>query len=155
MVVQVSVADGFAEFVTAHESRLRRALTASFGGELGREATADALEYAWEHWDRIRVMENPVGYLYKVGRSRGRRELRRKRVMFDPVDPARIPDVEPKLPGALAGLSSRQRSVVVLVHGYGWTHSEVAELLGVSRSSVRSHLERGLSSLRGVIGGVK
>jgi len=34
----------------------------------GREVAQEALEYGWEHWERLRSMENPVGYLYKVGR---------------------------------------------------------------------------------------
>jgi DNA-directed RNA polymerase specialized sigma24 family protein len=155
MVAQSSKADTFTDFVAAHESRLRHSLMAACGGELGRDAASEALEYAWEHWDRVRSMENPVGYLYTVGRNRARKELRRKRPVFEPVDSVGIPDVEPKLPGALGQLSERQRTVVVLVHGYGWTQVEVGDLLGLSRSAVRNHLERGLSSLRGSIGGVK
>ena len=155
MVAQDSAVDTFAEFVGVYESRLRQSLMVVFGGELGRDAAADALGYAWEHWDRVRVMENPVGYLYKVARSRARKELGRKRPVFDRVDSARIPEVEPKLPQALSRLSQRQRVVVVLVHGYGWTQIEVGELLDLSRSSVRNHLERGMSSLRGSIGGAE
>ena len=146
--------DRFTDFVAAHEPRLRQALMAACGGEVGRDAAAEALEYGWRHWDRVSAMENPVGYLYKVGRSRGRRALRLRRPILDPVDTARIPDVEPKLPDALAALSERQRTVVVLVHGYGWTQREVAELIGVARSSVRNHLERAMAALREAIGGV-
>ena len=156
MVVQDSAVDSFAEFVTAHERKLRHALISLLGGQLGHDATAEALEYGWEHWDRVRAMENPVGYLYKVGRSCGRREIKRRdRPVFDPVDMGRIPEVEPKLPAALAQLSERQRMVVVLVHGYGWTPTEVSKFLGLSRSSVRNHLARGLASLRDAVGGVQ
>jgi RNA polymerase sigma-70 factor (ECF subfamily) len=155
MVAQIAGTETFTEFVASYEVRLRQSLVAACGGEVGRDAAAEALEYAWANWDRVRGMENPVGYLYKVGRSRARRELRRRRPVFDPVVTSRIPDVEPKLPGALAELSQRQRTVVLLVHGYGWTQVEVSELLGISRSSVRSHLERGMASLRGSIGGTR
>lgn len=44
-----------------HEPRLRRALCAAYGMELGREATAEALAYAREHWRRLRVTDNPAG----------------------------------------------------------------------------------------------
>jgi len=152
-MVAGSRVDTFTEFVAVHESRLRESLMAACGGEAGREAAAEALGYGWEHWDRVRDMENPVGYLYKVGRTKSRRALRRRRPLFDPVDGGRIPDVEPKLPAALAALSERQRIVVVLVHGYGWTQSEVGDLLGLARSSVRNHLERAMASLRNAIGG--
>jgi DNA-directed RNA polymerase specialized sigma24 family protein len=35
-----------------------------------------------------------------------------------------------------------------LVHGFEYTHQEVADLLGISRSSVQNHVERGLARLR-------
>lgn len=154
MVAQQSSVDSFTEFVATYEARLRQALMASCGSERGRDAACDALSYGWEHWDRVGPMENPVGYLYKVGVDRARRVSRRKPLRFDPVDSARIPEVEPQLPDALAGLSERQRVVAVLVHGYGWTQLEVAELLGLSRSAVRNHMERALVSLRRSIGGL-
>jgi len=153
MVAQQSSVDSFTEFVVIYETRLRQALMASCGSERGRDAACDALSYGWEHWDRVGPMDNPVGYLYKVGVDRARKESRRKPVKFDPVDSSRIPEVEPQLPGALGGLWGRQRVVVVLVHGYGWTQVEVADLLGLSRSAIRNHLERALVSLRRSIGG--
>lgn len=58
--------DTFTEFVVNVESKLRHALTASFGVDHGREALAEAFAYAWEHWDHIQGMDNPVGYLYRV-----------------------------------------------------------------------------------------
>jgi len=155
MVIQKSSTDSFTEFVAANELRLRRALSAACGDDVGRDAAADALEYGWTNWDRVQWMENPVGYLYKVGRGRGRRMLKRKRLVFERVDTVRLPDVEPKLPDALARLSERQRSVVVLVHCDGWSQNEVGELLGLSRSTVRNYLERGMASLRRMIGGVE
>jgi DNA-directed RNA polymerase specialized sigma24 family protein len=35
-----------------------------------------------------------------------------------------------------------------LLHGLGWSEREVAELLGVHRSTVRRHRERGITKLR-------
>lgn len=154
MVTQKSKTDLFSEFVAANERRLRESLLAACGDDVGRDAAAEALAYGWVHWDRIAAMENPVGYLYKVGRGKGRRMLARKRPVFEQVDPARIPDVEPKLPEALSRLSERQRLIVVLVHCEEWSQTEVGDLLGLSRSAVRNHLERGMASLRKTIGGV-
>ncbi len=42
----------FEGFVRGSEPRLRRALVAAYGFEDGRDATAEALPYAWEHWER-------------------------------------------------------------------------------------------------------
>lgn len=50
--------DAFTEFVREAEPRLRRALVVAWGGDRGREATAQALAWAWEHWDRLSGMEN-------------------------------------------------------------------------------------------------
>lgn len=152
MVARDSQVDSFTRFVTDHEPRLRQSLIAACGGEIGRDAAAEALVYGWDNWDRIGRMENPGGYLFKVGLSRGRNALSKGRAVFDPVEPARIPDVEPRLPGALAGLSERQRTVVVLIHCFQWTQSEVAGLLSLSKTTVQNHLERGMSALRREIG---
>lgn len=139
-------AGAFTAFVEEVEARLRYALVAAVGRERGREAAAEALAYAWEHWERVASMENPAGYLYKVGRSHARRRGLRPR--FEAPTESRIPDVEPALVKAVKQLSERQRTAVVLVYGLEWSRSEVADLLGVSVSSIGTHLERGLARLR-------
>lgn len=142
----------FDEFVERAEPRLREALTATLGSEAGREATADALAYGWEHWSRVGQLENPAGYLYVVGRNSQRRRYRRRKPVLMEVDPERTPWVEPGLPAALAALPDQQRIVVVLLHCFEWTMSEVAELLDVSKSTVQSHAERGIARLRSKMG---
>jgi len=144
--------DAFRDFVTESEARLRQALSATLGTQVGRDATADALGYAWENWERIASMDNPAGYVYTVGRDRGRKSLRRNRPFFYPTDPARLPWVEPSLPSALEALPDRQREVVVLLHCYQWSMSEVAELLEITKSTVQNHAERGIAKLRLAIG---
>jgi RNA polymerase sigma-70 factor (ECF subfamily) len=120
---------------------------------MGRGATAEAFTYAWENWERIRLMENPAGYVYRVGERAGRRLARRPEMRNDfSIPDDEQPMVEPGLAPALASLSERQRLVVVMVHALGWTHRETAEFLGLSTSSVQKHLERGLSRLRHSLG---
>ncbi len=65
----------FEVFVRVHEPRLRRALVAAYGPADGSDASASALAFAWERWDRVKVLDNPAGYLYRVGQT----SLRRKR----------------------------------------------------------------------------
>ena len=62
--------EGFRAFVAQVEPRLRRGLMAAYGSDRGREATAEALAVAWERWDQVRQMANPVGYLFRAGQSR-------------------------------------------------------------------------------------
>lgn len=153
VVSEDTLVDSFTDFVGEAEPRLRNALCAAFGREDGREAAAHALAYGWEHWERIRGMENPVGYLWGVGRNRARRLRYRRRHVALPERPAEtLPWVEPRLPEALGRLSERQRVTVMLVYGLEWTHAEAAELLGVSRSTVQTQLERGMRKLRTAMG---
>lgn len=142
----------FEAFVKETEPRLHDALSASLGSDLGREATAEALAFAWENWDKVVSMDNPAGYLYVMGRDRGRKMSRRRTVVLLPVEEARTPWVEPGLVDALARLPERQRVVVMLLYCFDWTMSEAAEFLGVGKSTVQSYAERGLSKLRSSLG---
>ncbi|MEM7288615.1 MAG: sigma-70 family RNA polymerase sigma factor [Actinomycetota bacterium] len=144
--------ESFEAFASAAEPRLRQALSASLGSVDGADAAADALAYGWEHWDRVSGMENPRGYLYTVGRNLGRRRHQTVRPTLMPVDTSATPWVEPGLPDALSRLSENQRVAVMLVHCFQWTLSEVGEFLDVSKSSVQTHLERGLDRLRNDLG---
>jgi DNA-directed RNA polymerase specialized sigma24 family protein len=135
----------FESFFELAEPRLRRALVAAYGVDAGREAAGDALSYAWEHWDKVRGLKNPLGYLYRVGQSSTRR--RKTPIVFARPD-GHDPWVEPKLAVALAGLTERQRLAVVLVHGYGWRPAEVAEVTGLRVPTVQTHATRGLARLR-------
>jgi RNA polymerase sigma factor (sigma-70 family) len=139
------VEDEFEVFFTDAEPRLRRALIAMLGPQRGRDATAEALSYAWENWDDVRRLTRPLAYLLRVGRSRTRpRKIRSIFARPDESDPW----FEPALGRVLGELSPRQRVAVVLVHGFGWTLREVAELTDTKITTVQNHLERGLARLR-------
>ena len=146
-----SAVASFTRFVKEVEPKLRHALSATYGVDLGHEATAEALAYGWEHWEQVRTMENPGGYLYKVGRTSGRR-FGRRAAAFPQVDTQQWPWVEPALPGAVQSLSEKQRTVVVLLHCFAWTYAEVAELLQITRGSVQRHEERALDKLQAALG---
>ena len=140
-------ADVFTEFVTNVEPRLKLALVSAFGADVGLDATADALAHGWENWENVRELANPAGYLWGVGRNKARRQLR-ARPVFPEVPVDHEPWIEPGLPGVMAQLSESQRIAVMLIHGFEWTFAEVAELLGVSLSTVQKHADRGMAKLR-------
>lgn len=138
-------AEAFETFMSQVEPRLRRALVATYGQQAGREATADAFSWAWEHWHKLEKVANPVAYLYRVGQTRMR--SKKQAIVFE----RSIHDdpwIEPSLGAALTNLSERQRTAVVLIHGFGWTLREVAELTNTRVTTVQTHLERGLQHLR-------
>jgi DNA-directed RNA polymerase specialized sigma24 family protein len=136
---------GFETFFIQVEPNLRRALIAKYGPERGRDAAAEALAWAWEHWEQMKSVRTPVAFLYRVGQSRTR--LRKVRTVFD-ISVADEPLFEPGLSAALRRLPDRQRVAALLVHGSEWSYAEVAELLGVKRSTAQKHAERGLAALR-------
>ena len=147
-------AEWFAAFQADGLHRLRVALVSAFGAETGVEAAAEATSYAWEHRDRLATMTNPAGYLFRVGQTAARRQRRWKRPPPPPaVSTTYEMRVDPDIPRALARLSARQRTAVVLVHVNGWTQEETAIAMGVDVSTVRTHLARGLDRLRRTLGG--
>jgi RNA polymerase sigma factor (sigma-70 family) len=139
-------AAAFEAFFRETEPKLRRALVAAYGPDLGRDAASEALTYAWEHWERLSEMANLAGYLFRIGQTRGIRRKRQPVLHDSPIWPEY--QFEPALPAALAALSERQRLAVVLVHGYGYTLQEVADLTGLRKGSVQTHAARGLVRLR-------
>ena len=142
----------FTAFAARHEPALRHSLVAHLGYEAGREATQDALVFAWEHWDRIQAAHNPGGYLFRVAKRRAWRRLSRPSLILDERPDEELPWVEPALEDALHRLSRQQRAVVFLVEGLGLSYQETADRLNLSRSSVQTHLERGMAKLRTDLG---
>jgi RNA polymerase sigma-70 factor (ECF subfamily) len=142
----------FTAFVEEVEPKVRYALVAGFGTECGQEGAAEAFAYAWEHWGRIRKMDNPAGYVYRAGKHYAVRIKPRAGRLFPIAVGNPEPLIEPGLPDALERLSAKQRAAVVLIRGYGYTHKEVAALLGIRIGTVQKHLDRGLSKLRSALG---
>jgi len=139
----------FSAFVSVAEPKLRRAYLGVVGVERMPDAVAEALAYGWEHWSRVSNLENPLGYLFRVGQSRVRP---RKRPRLFRSEPVHIPEVEPLLVKALMNLPVSQRTAVWLTHGCGWTHAEVATVLDVTTSTVSTHVARALTRLRSDLG---
>lgn len=143
---------GFEGFVRADGKRLRRVMSSQYGVDIGCESTDSALAWAWEHWDRLRGMANPAGYLYRVAQTQARRTIDRGRPVTLPPESTAGEEPSPSLDGdlatALLALPDQQRLAVLMVHVYGWTPIEVGRITGTPAVTVRSHLRRGLRHLR-------
>lgn len=147
-IVEATANRRFTAFVEEIEPRLRRALVGAVGASEAADATAEALAYAWANWPQVSNMQNPAGFLYRVGQTRSKRH---KVPRLPAPDTIGLPDVEPRLVPALLALSERQRVAVWLVHGCDWTYAEAAEALGTSRSALGTHVSRGLARLRALL----
>ncbi len=137
----------FDSFARLAGPRLRAGLVAAYGPDLGADAAASALAYGWENWERIGAMANPAGYLYRVGQTEARRSNAKQGFLPAP-PPSELPSFEPGLLPALESLTESQRTAVLLVHAFGWSQADTAELLDVSPSTVRTHLSRALKKLQ-------
>lgn len=137
--------DAFETLVADARPRLWRAYVAVRGVDGADEAVSEALAWAWEHRDRLATMENPVGYLYRVGLTR---TTSRAEPLLPSPEEVGIPDIEPGLLPALMALPPSQRAAVWLVHACGWSYAEVAEALQIGRSTVGTHTSRAMKALR-------
>lgn len=119
------------------------------------ELTQDAFVRVLERWDRVSVMEDPHGYLYRTAmntfRSRFRRALlttRRTLGVTGPDDAMAAVDERDAAVRALATLSPRQRAAVVLTDLLGYRSEEAARMLGIRASTVRMHTSRAHAALK-------
>ena len=141
----------FVAFVRDVEPRLRLAVVAAHGPDPGLDAVQEALIWGWEHWGRVTQLANPAGYLYRVAMRKAQRARVRRPVVAFATSGDGTPWVEPALSPALKAMSAMQRQTVVLVAAYGYTQQEAADLLGVRRTTVQKHLDRGLARLRAAL----
>lgn len=116
------------------------------GSERADEALSAAFEWALKNWQRLATMENPVGYLYRVGATRS--IPRKEPAELPPPAEVGLPDFEPRLIPALLALPETQRTAVWLVHGCGWTYPEAADAMDIGESTVGTHVSRALAGLR-------
>jgi RNA polymerase sigma factor (sigma-70 family) len=149
----------FEGFFADEYPRLVRALYLLSGGLAEAEDVAqEALARAYERWDRIRRMESPVGYLYRIAMNLHRRRLRRQALLgrwssFErPEDPA--PDAEERtdVMRALQGLPQELRAALVLQAWMGLTSEEAGHVQGIKPSSARARLHRARVAFRDQIG---
>jgi DNA-directed RNA polymerase specialized sigma24 family protein len=141
----------FKTFFEDVEPRLRHALVAAYGSDAGSDAAAEALSWAYEHWDRMQGVRSPVAYLFRVAQTRSVRIRRTMPLAREEIE-SHEPEVEPGLERLIRALPHQQRVSVLLVHGLEWTHGEVAELLDISSSTVATHVSRALDALRRGLG---
>lgn len=115
-----------------------------------------ALTRAYLRWDRI-VSEDPEGYVRRTLANAQIDWWRRKPWREQPT--AELPerplpdetasyDVRDAVLQALAGLSGRQRAVVVLRYYEGLSETEIAAALGCSAGTVKSAASRAMAKLR-------
>jgi RNA polymerase sigma-70 factor (ECF subfamily) len=135
---------------------LVRALTLVAGDpEAAADAVQDAFVQAHRHWDHVLTLESPIGWLrhVAVNRIRNQHRGRQRQVAALPhlLGIAEVGGPEPvddDLVRALVLLPAQQRTAVALHYLLDQPTSVVAEHLGVTEATVRSHLRAARQRLR-------
>ena len=118
------------------------------------ELLQESMTRALERWDRVAVMANPVGWVYRVASNLNRRRFRRRKRDATSVAPSASREmadaVEARLDALqlLRSLSGKELEVLILTEWLGLKTGEAAAALGIASSSVRGRLHRARLTLR-------
>lgn len=146
--------ESFEHFYRAQADRVYRALAVTLGdADLARDATAEAMARAYARWSQVSRVDNPGGWVYRVGlnwaTSWWRRHRREHPLPVD-VDPAAPPtDIDGvSVLAALRRLDTRSRAVVVCRVLLDLSTAQTAAALDLAEGTVKSRLARALAALR-------
>ena len=111
---------------------------------LAEDVVDEAFVRAYDKWERVRSLESPAGWTYKVALNLVRQRSHRMTRKFGP--PANSP-AEPTAPlgvqeiwKIVSTLPKRQREVVVFRYIGDLTEAQVANVLGITRGTVSQTL---------------
>ena len=153
----------FEGFTAAELPRLLRYAVVLTGDEhLAQDVVQDAMVRAHGRWSSIRDMDSPGAYVRRMVTNqylswRRAWQVRSIVAVDDAVLHARAPAGGDAAQGVvdrdalwarLGALPRKQRAVLVLRYYEGLSDAEIAETLGSSTSTVRSHASRALATLR-------
>ena len=159
----------FGELVNRHAAAARRlARTVLQNAEDADDAAQDGFLLAWRHIDRydpgrpfapwlMRIVMNAAADL-----RRKRRVRRTEQIPVSTTAPGPSPETETdrtlfraQLREALARLPERQRTAVVLFDAEGYSHADIATVLGIPEGTVRSDVFHARRALRSALGAFK
>jgi len=147
----------FEEFYREQRAPIGRALAVTLRDtQLASEAVDEAMARAYQRWNRVQTLDNPGGWVYRVGLNWSRSILRRA---MRPA-PAWVTSgdtsgdgtgVDPAIDRALAKLPIEQRAVVVCRLLIGLSEAQTATALGLRPGTVKSRLARASSRLQSLL----
>lgn len=145
-------------FVEREHPRLVGALGLYTGDRLlAEELAQEALARACRDWERIAAMRAPGAYVHRIAvnlaNSWFRRARARRRALERLGDPADRGDEDPSpadavaVRAAVAELTPKRRTAIVLCFFLGYSTGEAADVMGVEPPTVRSLLHRAKADL--------
>jgi len=155
--------DEFTQFVLDNNAALMRTawlLTSDRG--LGEDLVQSALTRAYGKWSRVRAADDPPAYVQRIMINlhlSWRRRLTNTERVVESVPDRGADDLQAthaerdEMRAALAQLSPRVRTAVVLRYFDDLSEAQTASLMSCSVSTVNNHVTRGLAALRGLLAG--
>ncbi len=159
--------DEYERFCAQAHPRLVAAFAHHFGDRyLAEDLAQEALIRAREHWARVRGLDAPIGWAYRVGCNLGtsavRRRANERRAVARRGELGALavhvdPDTSERdaVRAALSRLPERQRQAVIARHYLGLSAAEAAEALGTTPGALRVLAHRGLVALRAELEGME
>jgi RNA polymerase sigma-70 factor (ECF subfamily) len=162
--------DAFGELVAIHQQEVYTlAVRLVRDRDQAFDVSQDAFIRAWRAMPKFRGDAKFSTWLHRITvNTAWTHRTKENRVRLDPLDslvtepqattldPIRAGEsvsIGPKIEAALSELSYSIRSVVVLKDIYDWSHSEIAEHLGISVTAAKVRLHRGRKELRSRLDG--
>jgi RNA polymerase sigma factor (sigma-70 family) len=137
-------------FISAF-AKVRAASARITGPDIAEDLAVEAFARAFARWERVSTMASPEGWVIRVATNLALDEVRRKKALLPaivvrdaPADIVARDDVVT----AMRSLTRRQQEVVVLRYIVDLPEAEVAQVLGLSVGSVKTHLHRAILRLR-------
>jgi RNA polymerase sigma-70 factor (sigma-E family) len=158
-LVEATSTDELVDLYRAHyRSLVRLAALLLDDRAASEEVVQDAFVKLHQRWDRVVDPAKRVAYLRSIvlngARSRGRRRETRSRLKLVPAVDAESAEAAAiraeehrEVLAALRALPARQRDCVVLRYYLDPSEAAIAETLGISAGSVKTHTHRGMSAL--------
>lgn len=135
--------------------------------ELAEEITQDVFTKLWTTRDRLTGVESLKDYLFIITRNTTFSALR-KSLNKEPVDYAtpeyafqdrderpdrklEVKEYQSIIDEAIAKLPEKRKKVFQLSREQGMSHAEIAEMLGIKKSTVNDHLTQALNFIRSYV----
>jgi RNA polymerase sigma-70 factor, ECF subfamily len=143
---------GFEAWYRAEHPRVLGIVAALTGQrDLAIDATDEAFVRAWARWGRVSKMEAPGAWTVKVALNVVRRAQRRAAPTGLLRPEPTVPATDPELWDLVRSLPPQQRTAIVLRHVGGFSHAEIARVMGVREGTVGSTLNAANHKLRALL----
>lgn len=155
----------FAALVRAHQDEVYTLARRLVGDpHLAADVAQETLIRAWRALPRFRGDSRLSTWLYRITVNTSHTHLRRARRhsgpsldelhelpapedLSHPVFAGETLELRDRLRSALDRLPAGQREVVVLKDVYGWSHAEIADMMGISETAAKVRLHRARARL--------